>query len=99
MKTRYKDKHDNPIYTGDIVWVEWDDISYEGVIEEEGGMIVCDYYDIGEREPLPLKWFPKCKRDILTEKEARRYWKTAMLGDEPPVELYRKEIYRNESDR
>ena len=28
MKTRYKDKHDNPIYTGDVVWVEWDDMEY-----------------------------------------------------------------------
>lgn len=100
MKTRFKDKNGEPIYTGDIVSVEQypdkyvgGSYSYDGKIEERNGEIYAVYYDIGEEEALPLLMFPKRGRLVLDERERYEYWKTAFLGGEPPEELYKREIY------
>ncbi len=100
MKTRFKDRNEEIIYTGDIVSVEQypdkyvgSSYSYDGIIEERNGIIYAVYYDIGEEEALPLSMFPKNGRLILNEHERYEYWKTAFLGGEPPEELYKREIY------
>lgn len=100
MKTRFKDKNGDCIYTGDIVSVEeypdkyvGGSYSYDGIIEKRNGIIYAVYYDIGEEEALPLSMFPKRGRVILDEKRRYEYWKTAFLGGEPPDELYKREIY------
>lgn len=100
MKTRFKDKNGDCIYTGDIVSVEeypdkyvGGSYSYDGIIEKRNGIIYAVYYDIGVEETLPLSMFPKRGRLILDEKGRYEYWKTAFLGGEPPEELYKREIY------
>lgn len=101
-KTRYKDKDGQSIYIGDIIYVnEYPDkyvggsYSYEGVVEIENGKVVCVYYDLGEREALSLSFFKKKGRELLTEEQQRRYWKTALLGAEPPESLWKRNLYRN----
>lgn len=99
LKTRFKDKNNNPIYIGDIVYVEeypdkyvGGSYSYEGVIEEYDKTICVTYYDIGEEEAIPLSCFPKKGREILSAKKQYEYWKNQFLGADPPKHLYdRKE--------
>lgn len=104
-KTRYTDRNNEPIYIGDIVFVEeypdeyvGGSYSYEGVIEEHEGNIYCTYYDIGECEPLPLSMFPKKGRKVLTEAERKEYWRVSMLGAEPPEFLFKRDLYDERED-
>ena len=102
IKTRYKDKNGETIYLGDILLVEeypdryvGGSLDYEGVVEKDSdGSIVVTYYDIGECESFPLSMFPVRGRELLTEEERRRYWKTMLLGGEPPEYLYKRDKYR-----
>ena len=99
LKTRFKDKNNNPIYIGDIVYVEeypdkyvGGSYAYEGVIEEREKTIYVTYYDIGEEEYIPLSCFPKKGREVLSAEKQYNYWKTQLLGADPPKHLYdRKE--------
>lgn len=101
MKTRYKDKNNEPIYVGDILHVEeYPDryvggaLDFEGVVEiGNDGTAVVTYYDIGEEQSFPISAFPKKGRLVLCEEERYQYWRTAFLGGEPPEELYKREIY------
>lgn len=102
IKTRYKDKNGEPIYLGDIVHVEeypgkyiGGSLDYEGVVDQDiNGSIVVTYLDIGESESFLLKRFPINGRRLFTENERRLYWKSLMLGAEPPEHLYKRELYR-----
>ena len=94
-KTCYRDKSNHPIHTGDILFVEehpekyvGGSYSYEGVVEEEDGRIVVRYMDIGEDEAISLSYFPKAGREILDRRGRYRYWKTQLLGGEPPKDLW-----------
>lgn len=100
MKTRFKDKHGEHIYAGDVVHVEeypdryvGGSIEFEGVVTVEKDGVYITYSDIGESESFPLKMFPVRGREILTEKERYDYWKTALLGGEPPELWYKRELY------
>lgn len=94
-KTRYKDKHGHPIYTGDIIFVEeYPDryvdgsLAFEGIVGEENGRVVVTYIDIGEEESMSLSYFPVAGREIYTKEERYKYWKTQLLGGEPPKDLW-----------
>lgn len=102
MKTRFKDKDGHSIYVGDVIHVEeypdkyvGGSYSYEGVVEIEDGRVVCTYYDLGECEALPLSFFKKAGRKLLTEEQQRLYWKTHFLGAEPPEIIWKRDLYRN----
>ena len=104
-KTRYKDKDGHVICLGDILSVEefpdkfvGGSLSYEGVVEERDGTVCVTYYDIGEEQPLPLSKFPKRGRLLLTEEERKEYWKTAMLGLEPPDRWWKRSLYAGVPD-
>ncbi|MCD7724916.1 MAG: hypothetical protein LUI12_05100 [Clostridiales bacterium] len=96
-KTRYKDKNNQTICIGDVLHVEeypdkyvGGSYDYDGVVEEDSDEhIVVTYYDIGEEESIPLSCFPKNGRELLTENQRYEYWRIAMLGAEPPEELWK----------
>ena len=99
-KTRCKDRNGEIIYAGDVVHVEeypdkWvgGSLDFEGVVTVEDGKAYITYYDIGEEESYPLSMFPIAGREILTEEERHDYWRTAMLGGEPPEDWWRREFY------
>jgi len=101
-KTNFKDMNGEPIYIGDVVNVEeypgeyvGGSLDYEGVIEwdESIDAVVAVYYDIGEREGMPLSFFPQEGRRLLQEWQRKAYWKSLMLGAEPPRRLYKREYY------
>ena len=101
MKTRCKDKHGNAIHVGDILHVKeypgqyvGGSLDFEGLVTIENGRAVVTYYDIGEEESYPVSMFPTSGRRILPEKYRYAYWKTAMLGGEPPEYLWKEELYR-----
>lgn len=103
MKTRFRDKNGEYIYLGDIVHVEeypdkyvGGSLDFEGVISKEKDGIYITYLDIGEQESYPLKMFPVVGREILSEKERYNYWRSLLLGAEPPESLYKREIYGKE---
>ncbi len=105
MKTRYKDKHGKPIYTGDIVYVEeypdkyvGGSLAYEALIVNDNGTIQAVYQDLGESEATPLSYFPVKGREIFTERQRYEYWRTVHLGGEPPEYLWREELYRSAFD-
>ena len=98
-KTRFKDCNGEQIYIGDIVSVDQypDDYvggsySYDGIIAEVNGTVCAVYHDIGEEEAVPLSMFPRKGRRIFGEKERYNYWKTALLGGEPPADLIKRPI-------
>jgi len=101
-KTRFKDKDGNYIYIGDVVSVkEYPDryvggsLDYEGLVEWDSYIkaVVVTYYDIGEEESTMLKHFPIQGRKLLNEEQRKAYWKSAMLGAEPPERLWKREKY------
>jgi len=101
MKTRCKDKNGTPIYEGDILHVEeypnkyvGGSLDFEGVVSIENGRAMVTYYDIGEEESFPVSMFPVEGRYVYPEERRHDYWKTAMLGDEPPAELWKEDLYR-----
>lgn len=101
MRTRCKDKNGDWIWAGDVVSVEeypdkyvGGSLSFEGVVTIEKGIAMVTYYDIGEEESFRLSGFPQGGRYILTDEESHDYWRTAMLGEEPPEEWWKKEKYR-----
>lgn len=101
MRTRCRDKNGDSIWEGDVVSVEeypdkyvGGSLSFEGVVTLEKGGARITYFDIGEEESFPLSFFPVAGREILTDEESRGYWRTALLGGEPPEELWKKEKYR-----
>jgi len=100
MRTRCKDKHGEVIIAGDVVHVEeypgkWigGSLDFEGVVTKYKGKAIITYFDIGEEESFPLTMFPVEGREILSEKERYEYWKTALLGGEPPAILWKRELY------
>lgn len=101
MKTRCKDKNGNVIHVGDILHVEeypdqyvGGSLDFEGVVTIENGRAVVTYYDIGEEESYPISMFPISGRHIWSEKWRHDYWKTAMLGEEPPEYLWKEDLYK-----
>ena len=71
--TRFKDKNNNPIYEGDYIHVHDGLYDFEGIVEQCWNYNRWDwfvvYYDIGEREPIPLCRFAKENREILNGKD------------------------------
>lgn len=105
-KTRFKNEYGEPIYIGDVVHVEeypgkyvGGSLDYEGVIEWDESIeeVVATYYDIGEQESTMLKHFPKKGRTVLEEWQRKAYWKSLMLGEEPPERLYKREKYHEQN--
>lgn len=101
MRTRCKDKNGDWIWAGDVVSVEeypdkfvGGSLAFEGVVTIEKGSAMITYYDIGEEASFYLSAFPVRGREILTDAESHDYWRTAMLGGEPPEEWWKKEKYR-----
>ena len=101
-KTRFKDKDGNYIYIGDVVLVEeypdryvGGSLAYEGVIEwnHDFKAVVATYYDIGEKKSTMLSHFPVHGRKLLNEEQRKTYWKSAMLGAEPPERLWKRKRY------
>ena len=102
MRTRCKDKNGEVIVDGDVVHVEQypgkyvsGSLDFEGVVTKYKGKARITYFDIGEEEDFPLSMFPVEGREILSEKERYEYWRTAMLGAEPPEILYKRELYKD----
>jgi len=100
MRTRCKDKNGEVIVDGDVVHVEeypgkyvGGSLDFDGVVTKQKGKAIITWFDIGEEESYPLAMFPVNGREILSEDERYEYWKTAMLGGEPPEILYKREIY------
>ena len=102
MRTRCKDKNREWIWEGDVLSVEeypgkylGGSLSFEGVVTvEKDGKAYVTYHDIGEEESYKIERFPMKGRRILTDEESREYWRTACLGEEPPVFWWKKELYR-----
>lgn len=101
MKTRCKDKNGNTICVGDILYVEeypdryvGGSLAFEGVVTKENGCAVVTYFDIGEEESFLVSMFPISGREIQSEQDRYEYWKTALLGGEPPEEWWKEELYR-----
>lgn len=73
--TSFKDKNNNPIYEGDYIHVHDDLYDFEGIIERgwfyDRPMWYVVYYDIGEREAIPLRRFKRENREILNGKDER----------------------------
>lgn len=73
--TRFKDKNNNPIHEGDYIHVHDDLYDFEGIVEwvydawRDKNRWYVVYYDIGEREPIPLCRFTKENREILNGKD------------------------------
>ncbi len=104
-KTRFKDRNGDTIYIGDVVNVEehpgkyvGGSIDYEGVIEWEDSRVVAVYYDLGEREAMPLSMFPVKGRRILKAWQRKEYWRSLMLGAEPPKRLYMRDRYHEQNE-
>ena len=105
-KTGFKDINSEDIYIGDVVSVEeypgeyvGGSLDYEGVIEwdESINTVVVVYYDIGERDSMPLSYFLQEGRKLLKEWQRKDYWKSLMLGAEPPKRLYKRENYHEQN--
>ena len=101
MKTRCIDRNGKAIYEGDILHVEeypdklvGGSLDFEGVVSMDKGSAYVTYYDIGEEESFLISHFPKAGRMVLSEKDRRDYWKTALLGGEPPEYLWKEDLYR-----
>ena len=73
INTRFKDKNNNPIYEGDYIHVHDGLYDFEGIVERCWNYNRLDwfvvYYDIGEREEIILRRFPKENREILNGKD------------------------------
>lgn len=102
MRTRCKDKNGEVIVCGDVVHVEQypdkfvgGSLDFDGVVTKYKGKARITYFDIGEEEEFPLAMFPVNGREILSERERYEYWKTAMLGGEPPEILWKRELYKD----
>ena len=102
IKTRCKDRNGNPIYVGDILFVEeypnkyvGGSLDYDGIVEIRNGIAVCTYYDIGECEYTAISHFPISGREIATEEQRHSYWRTACLGNEPPECYWKENLYRD----
>lgn len=73
--TRFKDKNNNIIYEGDYIHVHDGLYDFEGIVESVYDYWIDKYkwhvvyYDIGEREPIPLCRFAKENREILNGKD------------------------------
>lgn len=106
-KTRFKDKNGDAIYIGDVVSVEeypdkyvGGSLDYDGVVEwdDNAKSVVVTYYDIGEEESMPLSFFSVKGREILEERNRKAFWKSLMLGAEPPERLYKREQYYKQNE-
>lgn len=98
--TRFQDKHGKRIHYGDLLHVEeypdkyvGGSYNFEGLVEEatygRESYPAVVYRDIGEEEGVALAYFPKAGREILGEQDRYEYFKTKLLGDEPPEELWK----------
>ena len=106
MKTRCKDKNGAVICVGDILHVEeypdrWvgGSLDFEGVVTLDKGRAMVTYYDIGEEGSYPVSAFPIAGRLIWPEEWRHDYWETAFLGNEPPEELWREDLYREHFEK
>lgn len=106
MKTRCKDKNGHHICVGDILHVEeypgryvGGALDFDGVVTIEDGRGFVTYLDIGEEESFPISMFPIEGRELFSEEERHRYWKTMFLGDEPPEYLWKEDLYRKHFER
>lgn len=100
MNTRCRDRSGKTICVGDILHVEeypgkyvGGSLDFDGIVTIENGRAYVTYLDIGEEESFPISMFPIEGRELFSEEERYRYWKTMHLGGTPPEHLWKDNLY------